>query len=85
MSFLISSLKRSGIPPPKEVEFYIVLVPGATPISKAPYRMALVELKELKVQHDELFKNGYIWPSMSPREPGSVMKKKNGTLRLCID
>ena len=40
----------SGLPPKSEVEFTIDLVPGTTPISKTPYRMALVELKELKVQ-----------------------------------
>nr|GEZ73413.1 putative reverse transcriptase domain-containing protein [Tanacetum cinerariifolium] len=39
-----------GIPPVREVEFNIELIPGAEPISKAPYRMAPVELKELKDQ-----------------------------------
>nr|GFC69258.1 putative reverse transcriptase domain-containing protein [Tanacetum cinerariifolium] len=43
-----------GIPPVREVEFNIELIPGAEPISKAPYRMALVELKELKDQLQEL-------------------------------
>nr|GFD61636.1 putative reverse transcriptase domain-containing protein [Tanacetum cinerariifolium] len=37
-----------GIPPVREVEFRIELIPGAEPISKAPYRMAPIELKELK-------------------------------------
>ena len=50
----------------REVEFYIDLIPKATPISKAPYRMAPAELKELKVQLDELLEKGYIWPSTSP-------------------
>jgi len=44
----------------REVEFCIDLVPEATPISKAPYRMALVELKKLKTQLDELLEKGYI-------------------------
>ncbi|GJS45712.1 hypothetical protein Tco_0595833 [Tanacetum coccineum] len=39
-----------GIPPIRDVEFNIELIPGAEPISKAPYRMALIELKELKDQ-----------------------------------
>ena len=39
-----------GLPPLREVEFSIDLVPGASPISKAPYRMAPVELEELKKQ-----------------------------------
>ncbi|GJY11301.1 putative RNA-directed DNA polymerase, eukaryota, reverse transcriptase zinc-binding domain protein [Tanacetum coccineum] len=42
-----------GLPPEREVEFTIELIPGAQPISKSPYRMALVELKELKDQAPE--------------------------------
>nr|GFD33964.1 putative reverse transcriptase domain, aspartic peptidase domain protein [Tanacetum cinerariifolium] len=49
-----------GIPPVREVEFNIKLIPGAEPISKAPYRMALVELKELKDQLQELLERGFI-------------------------
>ncbi|XP_024964033.1 uncharacterized protein LOC112504339 [Cynara cardunculus var. scolymus] len=37
-----------GVPPEREIEFTIDLVPGAAPISKAPYRMAPTEMKELK-------------------------------------
>jgi hypothetical protein len=37
-----------GLPPQREVDFHIELVPGTTPISKAPYRMAPVELEKLK-------------------------------------
>ena len=36
------------LPPDREIEFEIELLPGTAPISKAPYRMALAELKELK-------------------------------------
>ncbi|GJW81830.1 putative reverse transcriptase domain-containing protein [Tanacetum coccineum] len=43
-----------GIPPIRDVEFNIELIPGAEPISKAPYRMAPIELKELKDQLQEL-------------------------------
>ena len=43
-----------GLPPQREVEFTIELVPGAEPISKAPYRMAPLELQELKEQLQEL-------------------------------
>ena len=49
-----------GMPPLREVEFCIDLTPGATPISKAPYQMALAELKELKTQLEELLEKGYI-------------------------
>nr|GFD46354.1 hypothetical protein [Tanacetum cinerariifolium] len=48
-----------GIPPVHEVEFNIELIPGAEPISKAPYRMDPVELKELKDQLQELLERGY--------------------------
>jgi len=53
------------MPPLREVEFCIDLTPGATPISKAPYRMASAELKELKTQLEELLEKGYIQPSTS--------------------
>ncbi|RVW24090.1 Transposon Ty3-I Gag-Pol polyprotein [Vitis vinifera] len=55
-----------GLPPEREVEFTINLVPGTGPMSKAPYKMAPVELKELKVQLQELLDKGFIRPSVSP-------------------
>ncbi|XP_021735641.1 probable serine/threonine-protein kinase irlF [Chenopodium quinoa] len=58
----------SGMPPKREVEFTIDLVPGAAPISKAPYRMAPVEMSELKAQLEELLDKGFIRPSASPWE-----------------
>jgi len=48
------------MPPLREVEFCVDLIPGATPISKAAYRIARAELKELKTQLDELLEKGYI-------------------------
>ncbi|KAL3715744.1 hypothetical protein ACJRO7_007483 [Eucalyptus globulus] len=75
-----------GLPPEREIEFVIELAPGTEPISKAPYRMALSELKELKVQLQELLDKGFIRPSASPRgAPVLFVKKKDGSLRLCID
>lgn len=75
-----------GLPPDREVEFTIELVPGTTPISKAPYRMAPIELKELKVQLQELLDKGFIRPSVSPwGAPVLFVKKKDGSMRLCID
>ena len=56
----------SGLPPQREVEFGIECVPGTNPISKAPYRMALSELKELKKQLQKLLDKGFIHPSISP-------------------
>jgi len=75
-----------GLPPPREIDFEIELVPGAQPISKTPYRMAPTELKELKTQLDELLQKGFIRPSVSPwGAPVLFVKEKDGTLRLCID
>ena len=48
------------LPPQREVEFAIDVVPGATPASITPYRMAPVELKELKLQLQELLEKGFI-------------------------
>ncbi|KAL0549329.1 hypothetical protein IC582_013810 [Cucumis melo] len=76
----------SGLPPDREIEFTIELLPGTAPISQAPYRMAPSELKELKMQLQELVDKGYIRPSVSPwGAPVLFVKKKDGTLRLCID
>nr|GFB19803.1 putative reverse transcriptase domain, aspartic peptidase domain protein [Tanacetum cinerariifolium] len=58
--------KLPGIPPVREVEFNIELILGSEPISKAPYRMALIELKQLKDQLQELLERGFIRPSVSP-------------------
>ncbi|KAL5539424.1 hypothetical protein UlMin_044282 [Ulmus minor] len=55
-----------GIPPDREIEFEIELLPGTTPISKAPYRMAPTELKELQIQLQELIDKRFIRPSHSP-------------------
>ena len=48
------------LPPKREIEFSIDLVPGATPVSRAPYRMSPPELMELKMQLQELLDKGYI-------------------------
>jgi hypothetical protein len=68
------------------VEFGIECVPGTNLISKAPYRMALSELKELKEQLQELLDKGFIRPSISPwGAPMLYVKKKEGLMRMCID
>ena len=55
-----------GLPPDREVTFEIEVLPGTAPISKAPYRMAPAELKELQIQLQELLDKGFIRPSHSP-------------------
>ncbi|XP_075515845.1 uncharacterized protein LOC142550652 [Primulina tabacum] len=76
----------SGFPPDREVEFVIDIVLGTAPISKAPYRMAPTEMKELKSQLQDLLDEGFFRPSSSPwGAPVLFVKKKDGSLRLCID
>ena len=75
-----------GLPPDREVEFTIDLIPRTEPISIPPYRMTPAELRELKAQLEELLSNGFIRPSISPwGAPVLFVKKKDGSLRLCID
>ncbi|GKF13998.1 hypothetical protein Tco_0055460, partial [Tanacetum coccineum] len=75
-----------GLPPVRPVEFQIDLIPGAAPVARAPYRLALSEMKELSEQLQELSNKGFIRPSSSPW--GSLVlfvKKKDGSFRMCID
>ncbi|KAI3808090.1 hypothetical protein L1987_24032 [Smallanthus sonchifolius] len=74
-----------GIPPEREVEFKVNLVPGMTPNAKTPYLLAPTEMKELKNQLDEFLEKGFILPSSSPwGAPILFVKKKVGTMRMCI-
>jgi hypothetical protein len=75
-----------GMPPDRDVEFVIELQPGTTPISRRPYKMTPKELAELRVQLNELLDKGYIRLSSSPWGcPALFMKKKDQSLRLCVD
>jgi hypothetical protein len=75
-----------SLPPKKEVEFSIDLIPGSQPISVAPYRMSPLELHELKSQLEDLLQKYFIRPSVSPWGAHVLLvKKKDGTMRLCID
>ncbi|GJZ67516.1 putative reverse transcriptase domain-containing protein [Tanacetum coccineum] len=75
-----------GLPPSRQVEFRIELVPGAAPVARAPYRLAPSELKELSDQLKELLEKGFIRPSSSPwGAPVLFVKKKDGSFRMCID
>jgi hypothetical protein len=75
-----------GMPPDREIEFVIELVPGTAPIFKRPYRMAANQLAELKEQLQELLDKGYIHPSASPwGAPVIFVPKKDGTQRMCVD
>jgi hypothetical protein len=75
-----------GLPPDRDVEFKIELIPGTAPISRRPYRMPPNELAELKTQLNELWKKGLIRPSSSPWGcPAIFVKKKDQSLRMCVD
>ena len=76
----------SRLPPYREVYFHIELVLGTTPVLKAPYRMAPVELRDVKEQLQELLDKGFIRPGVSPW--GALVlfvRKKDGTLLMYID
>ncbi|GJX47779.1 putative nucleotidyltransferase, ribonuclease H [Tanacetum coccineum] len=74
------------LPPTRQVEFQIDLVPGAAPVARAPYRLAPAEMQELSAQLQELSDRGFIRPSSSPwGAPVLFVKKKDGSFRMCID
>ena len=74
------------LPPEREVEFAIDLVPGTRPILIAPYRMSASELGELKKQLEELLEKQFIRLSVSPWGALVLLvKKKDGSMRLCVD
>ena len=75
-----------SLPPDRDVEFVIELKPGTAPIFRRAYRMPPKELAELKTQLQELLDKGFIRPSSSPWGcPAIFVKKKDKTLRLCVD
>ncbi|GKB18325.1 putative reverse transcriptase domain-containing protein [Tanacetum coccineum] len=75
-----------GLPPVRQVEFQIDLIPGAAPVARTPYRLAPSEMQELSNQLQELADRGFIRPSTSPwGAPVLFVKKKDGSFRMCID
>jgi hypothetical protein len=75
-----------GMPPDRDIEFSIKLLPGTTPILKRAYRMDVKDLIELKKQIEELLEKGFIRPSSSPwGAPVLFVNKKDGSRRMCVD
>ena len=75
-----------GLPPKRDIDFTIELVPGEAPVSKTSYRMSTPGMLEMKMQLQELLEKKYIRPSVSLwGAPILFVKNKVGTLRLCID
>nr|GEV94797.1 putative reverse transcriptase domain-containing protein [Tanacetum cinerariifolium] len=76
---VVFSKDLSGLPPSRDVEFYIDLIPGVVPVEKSPYRLAPTEMQELSNQLKELQEKGFIRPSSSPwGAPVLFVKKKDG-------
>ncbi|GJX26989.1 putative reverse transcriptase domain-containing protein [Tanacetum coccineum] len=74
------------LPPVRQVEFHVDLIPGAAPVARSPYRLAPSEMQELFNQLQELSDQGFIRPSTSPwGAPVLFVKKKDGSFRMCID
>ncbi|GJW23670.1 putative reverse transcriptase domain-containing protein [Tanacetum coccineum] len=75
-----------GLPPTRQVEFQIDLIPGAAPVARAPYRFVPSEMKELSEQLKELSEKGFIRPSSSPwGAPVLFVMKNDGSIRMCIN
>jgi hypothetical protein len=82
----VFSEELPGMPPDRDIEFLIELLPETPPISKRPYRMPINELVELKKQIAELQAKGFIRPSSSPWGASMLfVEKKDGTQRMCVD
>ena len=74
------------MPPIRQVEFRIELIPGAAPVAKSPYRLAPSEMQELSAQLQELQDKGFIRPShFLWGAPVLFVKKKDGSFQMCID
>ncbi|GKA80067.1 putative reverse transcriptase domain-containing protein [Tanacetum coccineum] len=75
-----------GLPPTRKVEFQIDLIPGAAPVARAPYQLAMPDMKELSNQLKELSDKGFIRPCSSLWGASILfVKKKDGSFRMCID
>ncbi|WMV09840.1 hypothetical protein MTR67_003225 [Solanum verrucosum] len=75
-----------SMPPDRDIYLCTILEPGTRPICIPSYRMAPIELRDLKAQIQELLDKGFIRPSASPwGAPILVVKKKDSTMRMCID
>ena len=83
---LFRSEELPGMPPDRDIEFVIELIPGTAPISQRPYRMNPEELAEQKKQLADMLSKGLIRPSASPwGSPIIFVDKRDGTTSLCVD
>ena len=73
-----------GMPPDRDIEFIIELLPRTAPIAKRPYRMGVNELEELKKQIKELHEKGFICPSLSPWGAPIILLTRRTVPRGCV-
>jgi len=75
-----------GLPPKREIEFAINLIPMTGPVSITPHWMAPAELAELKKQLEDSLEKQFVWPNVSPwGAPILLVKKEVGSSFICID
>ena len=75
-----------GLPPSREVDHPIEVIPGSKPVSKPAYRLSHSEAQEVERQLAEYVRKGFIRPSSSPwASPILLVKKKDGSMRMCVD
>lgn len=74
------------MPPKRDVDFTIDLVPDTSPLSEVPYRVSTSELSELRKQLEDFLEKIFVRPSVSPGGALVLLvKNKDGSTRLCID
>nr|GFC03690.1 putative reverse transcriptase domain-containing protein [Tanacetum cinerariifolium] len=78
IDLMLVELDLSGLPSIRPVEFQIDLVPGAAPVVRAPYRLALSGIKDLSKQVKELSDKGVIRPSFLTMGSSSLICQKEG-------
>ena len=75
-----------GLPPERNVQHKLELIPRAEPVNRPPYRLSFTEEAEVRRQLEEYLKLGQIQSSFSPFASLVIFKrKKDNTFRLCID
>lgn len=75
-----------GLPPVRDYDHKITLIPGVVPVNQKPYRVSPQLKDELEKQVKEMLQKGFIQPSTNPfSSPVLLVKKKEGTLHFCVD